>query len=893
MADELSSKYSHAEIEERIYKWWEAAGYFEAEDRSTKPPYCIVLPPPNVTGSLHMGHALDHTLQDVLIRWKRMCGFNALWLPGTDHAGIATQNVVEKMLRKEGKNRHDLGREAFVERVWEWKEQYGGRIIEQMRRLGDSCDWSRLAFTLDENLSRAVRKVFVDLYRKKTIYRGQRLINWCSRCETALSDLEVDHKEVKGTMWEIAYPLEGTKESLVVATTRPETLLGDTALCVHPEDERYKHLVGKRVLLPLTKRKITVIQDSYVDREFGSGVVKITPAHDFNDYEIGQRHRLEAINILTESGKLSETAGNDYKGLTVKEAREKVLNDLKSQNLLRNERDHVHSVGHCSRCQTVIEPFLSSQWFVKAEHLAGPARRVAETGTVMFEPESWTKTYLHWMSIIQDWCISRQLWWGHRIPAWYCSKCDEITVSEKDPSACQKCKSTEIRQDEDVLDTWFSSALWPFSTMGWPHESESQMTFYPTNVLVTGHDIIFFWVARMIMMGLEFKKDVPFRVVYIHGLIRDAQGQKMSKSLGNSADPVDLIERNGADALRFTLLAQVASGRDLKFSEQRLEGYRNFMNKIWNATRFSLSALKDFSVPEEGVESLPSKNDLSRADQWITYKLQLVEKTVEEALEGYRFSDAVNSIYSFVWHDFCDWYLEFIKPIIYGPSSSEKGATQLVLAQTLNRILRLLHPFIPFITEELYQKLPIRSEALIVARYPNVVNDALWLSVGSEQAARELEIIKEVIVALRNIRGENRISPASNITARLAPSNGELQKILGENKKAIMKLGSLETCDIGTVESLSKCAVSTVILGSERIEVVVPLEGLVNFEEEISRINKAIDKAQKDISSINKKLQNENFLKNAPEEIVEADRLQLEKLKQSVQSFRESLHRLQ
>lgn len=633
MSEQLNDRYNPSEVESKTYQWWESSGFFKAEDKSTKPPFSIILPPPNVTGFLHMGHALDHTIQDLMIRWKRMKGFNALWLPGTDHAGIATQTVVERELKKEGITRHQLGREKFVEKVWEWKHQYGNRITQQMRRLGNSCDWDRLTFTLDEGVSEAVRKVFVSLYKKDWIYRGQRLVNWSGPLETAISDLEVEFKQVKGFLYHISYPLEDGSGSLTVATTRPETLLGDSAVCVHPDDERYKHLIGKNVLLPLTKRKIKIIADTYVDPTFGSGVVKITPAHDFNDYKIGKTHHLEFINILNKKTELNENAG-PYQGLKVADARKKVIEDLKAQNLLVKEEPYVNSVGHCSRSGAVVEPFLSEQWFVKTDKLAVPAQRVVESGTIRFEPESWTKTYLHWMNIIEDWCISRQLWWGHRIPAWHCEKCSHITVSETTPAACEKCQNTGLRQDEDVLDTWFSSALWPFSTMGWPKDNETQKTFYPTSTLVTGHDIIFFWVARMIMMGLEFKKDVPFRTVYIHGLIRDSQGRKMSKSLGNSIDPVDMIEKHGADALRFTLLAHLFSGKDLKFSEQRLEGYRNFMNKIWNATRFALSNLQDFEVPKEGIKALPSKANLSLFDQSLISKLQIVEKTVDEALEN-------------------------------------------------------------------------------------------------------------------------------------------------------------------------------------------------------------------------------------------------------------------
>lgn len=889
---ELSDRYSPAEVEKRLYNWWNEKGYFRAAEKSTKIPYSVILPPPNVTGQLHLGHALNHTIQDCLVRWKRMSGFNVLWLPGSDHAGIATQSVVERELKKEGKSRQELGREKFVARTWDWKKEYGGRIIEQMQRLGDSCNWDRQMFTLDEGPSKAVRKVFVDLYNKGLIYKGLRLINWSPQLESAISDLEVEYKEIKGSMYHIKYPLADGSGYLEVATTRPETLLGDTAVAVHPQDERYAALIGKQVSLPLTSRQIPVIADDYVDQAFGSGVVKITPAHDFNDYAVGQRHNLPLLNILNKNGTLNEHAGK-YKGLKVQEARKQILTDLEAAGLLLKVEAHVHQVGHCSRSGGVAEPFLSEQWFVKTAPLASAAKRVVESGTVVFEPESWTKTYLHWMDIIQDWCISRQLWWGHRIPAWNCSKCGKITVSETDPTACAHCGNTTIHQEEDVLDTWFSSALWPFSTMGWPEETELQKTFYPTSVLVTGFDIIFFWVARMIMMGLEFKKDVPFRTVYIHGVIRDSQGKKMSKSLGNAEDPVQLIEEYGADALRYTLMAQIAGGRDLKFSIQRLEGYRNFMNKLWNASRFALIGLKDFNIPQEGTSALPLKSEMSDPDQWLIFKLGQVEKEVDEALKTYRFSDAANALYSFVWNTFCDWYIEFTKPILAeGSSAPEKRATQLVMAQVLNRIVRLMHPFAPFITEEIYQKLPIRGEALIVDAYPTVKSDKALLALGSEEVATELDLVREVITALRNIRGENRIKPGVKILARLAPTEAKAQKILGANKSSIMTMARLESCDIGEAGDLAKCAVQPVLIGGMAVDVIVPLEGLVDIEEEVKRIGKTIEKLKREVASLTQRLSDKNFVANAPEEIVANGKAQLEESRKQIQTLESALARL-
>ncbi len=909
-----STRYNPADVETRIYAMWEKAGYFKAAEKSKKPPFSIILPPPNVTGQLHMGHALDHTIQDLLIRWKRMSGFNALWLPGTDHAGIATQMVVERELKKDvdgkkGQTRHEIGREKFVEKIWEWKHQYGDRIYEQMRRLGDSCDWERATFTLDDGVSKSVRKVFVDLHKRGLIYRGKRLVNWSGPLETAISDLEVEHRDTKGTLFHLAYEVEGVKNAdgtplkLVLATTRPETLLGDTAVAVHPEDERYKKLIGKRAKLPLTDRTIPIIADTYVDKDFGTGAVKITPAHDFNDYQVGVRHKLQMINILNKNGTLNENGGK-FKGLKVQEARKQVLVALKEGEFLVKEEPHQHSIGYCERSGAVVEPMLSDQWFVRMSQMATAARHVVENGSIQFEPESWTKTYLHWMSIIEDWCISRQIWWGHRIPVWTC-EAGHTTVAEIDPTECTTCLSKNIKQDEDVLDTWFSSALWPFSTMGWPGENgqptELQKTFYPTDVLVTGHDIIFFWVARMIIMGMEFKKDVPFRKVYLHGLIRDASGRKMSKSTGNALDPVELIEKYGADALRFTILAQIASGRDLKFSETRLEGYRNFMNKIWNATRFALAALEDFEVPREGTKAVPPKSELSVADKWIVWETQNAMKLVDEHMAQHRFSDAANTLYHFVWNEFCDWYLEFVKPVIYTDARTgeaakstpgERKATQLVLAQTLNRIMRLLHPFTPFITEEIYSKLPIKSNACIIDVYPTVKNDKEWLSIGTAAAAFEMGVVKEVITAIRNIRGENQIKPGILLNIRLAPADDRVQKILGANKSAICRIARVDRCDIGEAGNLAKCAVTPVRFQGAAVDVIIPLEGVVDLGEEVKRIEKTIEKIQKDIGVLTGKLSNEAFMKNAPEDLVAADRTLLEEHKARLSRLQDSLTRL-
>lgn len=889
----LPDRYNPADVEARIYKWWEDGSYFSADDKSTKPPYCIIMPPPNVTGFLHLGHAMDHYMQDCLIRFKRMSGFNALWLPGTDHAGIATQSVVEKELAKEKLTRTGLGREAFVAKIWEWKHQYGDRIYTQMRRLGNSCDWSRATFTLDDGVSLAVRKVFSDLYKKGWIYRGKRLVNWSGALETAISDLEVEHRDVKGSLWHIRYPLEnptGEISYLIVATTRPETLLGDTALCVHPEDERYQNLVGQKVRLPLTQRLIPIIADSYVDPKFGSGVVKITPAHDFNDYKVGVTHRLPMISILDQRSRTNENAG-PYKGLSVQEARKRVLADLTAQGLLDKEEPHNLSVGHCSRTGVVVEPYLSEQWFVKTELLSVPAQRAVQSGTTQIDPESWTKVYLHWMNIIEDWCISRQLWWGHRIPAWHCTSCKGVTVSESDPTHCSSCNSTSIEQDPDVLDTWFSSALWPFSTLGWPKQSEALKTFYPTSALVTGNDILFFWVARMMMMGLEFVRDVPFRKVLLHGMIRDSQGRKMSKSLGNSVDPVEILDRHGSDALRFSFLAHIHSGRDFKFSEARVEGYRNFMNKIWNASRFALQNLQDFESPSQGIGALPQRGHLSPFDQWILRKLAHTESVVEEAMEQDRLSDAATALYQFVWYELCDWYIELSKPILQAQPSPERSATQLVLAQVLNRALRLLHPFAPFITEEIYQKIPLRSQACITATYPNPILDKDLLALGSEAAAFAVDLTREVITSIRNIRGENRISPAVKINVRLSPNNDRTQKILGENRQVIQSLGRVEDLQIGEEGNLAKCAVARVQAEDCTVTVVVPLEGLVDLQAEVARLQKQLEKLEKETASLAGRLNNENFVKNAAPEVVETDRKTLEINRQQIRSMRESLER--
>lgn len=888
MTTGLSDRYSPIDVEKNIYNFWMENSYFSSENRSTKPPYSITLPPPNVTSHLHIGHALDFAIQDVLIRWKRMSGFNAMWMPGADHAGIATQTVVEKQIWKEEKrSRFDVGRKAFLEKVWKWKEKYGDQIVEQSKAMGFSLDWDRMRFTLDEKSNHAVLQVFVKLYKEGLIYQGTKLVNWSPKLQSAISDLEVDHQEQKASIWHIKYPLKNSNEYVVVATTRPETLLGDTAVAVNPEDERYKHLIGKEVKLPLTERCIKVIADEYVDKDFGSGVVKITPAHDFNDYEVGKRHQLEVLNILNPDATLNEQTGN-YQGLNTIEARKRLLTDLEEQGLIEKVEDHTLKTPLCSRTGCVVEPYLSKQWFVKIESLAKPAKNVVESGTVSFEPESWTKVYLHWMNNIEDWCISRQLWWGHRIPVFYCKDCNHCDASVEAITECGSCKSTNIYQDEDVLDTWFSSSLWPFSTLGWPEDTEALKTFYPNDCLVTGPDIIFFWVARMIMMGLHFQRDVPFRKVYLHGIVRDSQGRKMSKSLGNGIDPQEVVKKEGADALRYTLFTQIQGGKDLKFSTQRLETYRNFMNKIWNAARFSLSCIEGLDCQTD----LPNSQQLNSADKWILFKLKECIDKVNIALTDYRFSEAAFALYQFTWNHLCDWYLEFIKPIVYGENTPEKQATQRVLVESLSSCIRLLHPFIPFITEEIYQKLPNKKDACIIDQYPNLKNSSNLLSLADEKTAQELDIVKDTISAIRNIRGENRIKQAEKILCYLQPSSTYLQSLLAENKDFILRLAGLSECHIIEEIDKQKCAVSLLTIDNGNIEVVIPLSGLVDFAEEIKRIQKSIDKNNKEIEGLQRKLSNDRFISNAPKEVVEADKNRLQQLKTGQTALEQSLARL-
>ena len=883
MADrELAKAYEPKAVEEKWYREWETGGFFHARVPSDKEPYSIVIPPPNITGVLHMGHALNNTLQDILCRWKRMSGCNVLWMPGTDHAGIATQNVVERQLAAEKKDRHDLGREAFIERVWKWKAESGGQIIGQLKRLGASCDWERERFTMDEGLSKAVRTVFVKLYNDGLIYRDNRLINWCPRCHTALSDIEVEHEDKKGHLWHIRYPVVGEPSRfMVVATTRPETMLGDAAVAVHPEDERYQSLVGKKVILPLINREIPIIADEYVDREFGTGVVKITPAHDFNDFEVGLRHSLDKINVLDESG-IINSAGHQYEGLDRFAARTRIVAELEEAGLLEKIDDHPMSVGGCYRCKTVVEPYLSLQWYVKVGPLAERALAAVKDGRTRILPKQWENTYYDWMENIRDWCISRQIWWGHRIPAWFCDHCGEITVSMEDPTKCAKCGSDELRQETDVLDTWFSSALWPFSTMGWPDQTAELKTFYPTSCLVTGFDILFFWVARMMMMGLHFMDEVPFRDVYIHALVRDAHGQKMSKSKGNVIDPLTVIDQYGTDAFRFTLAAFAAQGRDIKLAEERISGYRNFCNKVWNAARFTLMNLEGFQPSGGNIEEL----QLSEGDKWILHRLNEAARETNAALESYRFNDAAMTLYQFTWSEFCDWYLELSKKDLYGEDPQRKATVQHVLCYTLEQLLRLLHPFMPFITEEIWQALPTAqgAETIMLAEYPAPLAERSF-----PEAAANMERVMAVISGIRNIRGEMEVPPSREIAVILSCGSAESLKLMKHNEAAIIGLARVSDLAIG--QGIEKPEDASIQVAGD-VQIYVPLKGLVDVEAEEQRLLKEIAKMDKEIELFSKKLSNPSFVDRAPADVVAKEREKLTDVTSKKQVLEESLQKI-
>lgn len=848
----MDKVYNPHEIEVRWYKLWIEKGYFVADNTSENPHFSMVIPPPNVTGSLHMGHALNNTLQDIVTRFKRMAGFNTLWVPGMDHAGIATQNVVEREIAKEGLNREMLGREKFVERVWEWKEQSGGAIIEQLKRLGSSCDWSRERFTMDEGLSRAVREVFVRLYNEGLIYRDNYIINWCPRCKTALSDLEAEHEETGGFLYHIRYPLADGDGYLTVATTRPETMFGDTAVAVNPDDERYKKFIGKYVILPIAEKKIPVIGDAYVDTSFGTGVLKVTPAHDLNDFEIGKRHGLEVVKVMDDEGRMNKHAVH-YDGMDRFECRDKAVEELKQKGLLEKLEPYALGVGKCYRCKTVVEPSLSLQWFLKMKPLAEPAIEAVRNHKVRIIPEMWEKVYFEWMENIRDWCISRQIWWGHRIPVWYCDACNSTYVSVEDLNTCEVCKG-ELRQESDVLDTWFSSGLWPFTTLGWPEHTKDLKTYYPTSLLITGFDILFFWVARMIMMGLRFMGDVPFREVYIHALVRDAEGKKMSKSKGNVIDPLTMIDQYGTDAFRFSLTMMAAQGRDILLSEERIEGVRNFVNKIWNASRLTLSLLENVSdVPSEGMSTfLP--------DRWIRSRAQKVIREVTESIDTYKFNEVATILYNFIWHEFCDWYLELIKPNLYGKVRIfDDTITRRELYRTLLDILKLMHPVMPFITEEIYQKLPDNPcESIMISPFPVFDENEV-----DEESESEMDLIMGIIDVIRNIRGETGIAPNVKIEAILR-ANGHTP-LLQEYEFYIKELAKVEHLSFTTDRAPEKAAIGIY----KDVEIFVPIKDLIDVPKELARIEKELSKINGELERLFNKLNNTSFLEKAPSEVIE------------------------
>jgi valyl-tRNA synthetase len=857
---DLPKGYTPKLVEDRWRDFWEESRCFspDLDDPAVNGVYSIVIPPPNVTGNLHMGHALNLTLQDVLCRHARQLGKQVLWVPGEDHAGISTQNVVEKRLASEGKTRHDVGREAFIERVWEWKEEYGDNIRGQIKAMGASVDWTRERFTLDEGLSRAVRQIFVRLYNDGLIYKGQYIVNWCNRCFTALADDEVEHSPQKTHLWFIRYPLEDGSGHLTIATTRPETMLGDTAVAVHPDDERHQDFIGKKVRLPLLDRLIPVIADKYVDREFGTGVLKVTPAHDFNDWHIGHAHNLEFIQVINDEGRMNEAAG-PYCGLSKEEARARVAADLDALGLLREVRDYENNVGHCYRCQSFIEPHMSLQWFVSVKPLAEKARGAVPGLTRIF-PATWLKTYYHWMDNIRDWCISRQIWWGHRIPAWTCDSCNKLLVLEDAPDTCPNCGGTKFSQEQDVLDTWFSSALWPFSTLGWPDDTPELRRFYPTNVLVTGFDILFFWVARMMMFGLYSMKEIPFHHVYLHALVRDASGRKMSKSTGNVINPLDMIDKYGTDSLRFTLTAFAAMGRDIRLSEERIEGYRHFMNKIWNASRFALMNLDGAAPAFRDPAAIAGPHH-----RWILHRLEALKKEQLSAIAEYRFNDAAQTLYKFFWNEFCDWYLELIKPDMQA-GGQRKATAQFVLWTVLRESLILLHPIAPYITSEVWNFLPGSEDEpnLALVRFP-VIRDA---AAYTEDAAR-MEMAQQVIVAVRTIRAELNISPSAKLSALIRPVDAAAALALEEQREMLMVLARLDTLDIDASAQAPKVSASQVACGNE---IIVPLTGAVDFAAEIARLDRELAKIAKEYGALSGKLDNPQYAAKAPAEVVERDR---------------------
>nr|WP_308692158.1 valine--tRNA ligase [uncultured Terrisporobacter sp.] len=878
----LSKTYDPKDFEKRLYDEWLDKGYFKSSPNPDKKPFCIVLPPPNITGQLHMGHALDHTLQDVLIRWKRMDGYEALWQPGTDHASIATEvKVCERIKEQEGKTKYELGREEFLNRAMDWRNEFGRKIVDQMKQLGDSCDWDRERFTMDEGCNEAVTEFFVKLYEKGQIYRGNRIINWCPDCKTTLSDAEVEHEEKAGNFYHIKYFLKDSDEFLEIATTRPETMLGDTGIAVNPEDERYAHLVGKTAILPLVGRELPIVADDYVDKDFGSGAVKMTPAHDPNDFGVGQRHNLEEINVMNEDGTMNELAGK-YQGMDRYECRKQLMQDLEEAGYVIAIKDHPHSVGTCYRCHTVIEPRLSEQWFVKMDELAKPAIDILKSKELQFVPERYDKTYLQWLENIRDWCISRQLWWGHQIPAYYCQECGEVIVAKEKPEAC-KCGCTDLKQDEDVLDTWFSSALWPFSTLGWPHNTEELEYYYPTNVLVTGYDIIFFWVVRMAFAGMFCMNEKPFDHVLIHGLVRDSQGRKMSKSLGNGIDPLEVIDQYGADALRFMLVTGNSPGNDMRFYMERVEAARNFANKLWNASRFVF-----MNIDEEimnGVTRESVEDNLTIADKWIISRANNVVKEVIDNMDKFDLGIAAQKIYDFAWTEYCDWYIEIVKPRLYGDDVEAKKAALYTLTYVLETILKLLHPYMPFITEEIYTYLPTAEGSIVIAQWPHYKEED---NMASEEEMMELAM--DGIRNIRNARAEMDVPPSKKAKVIIVPAEGK-KSAIEATKEYFVTLASASMVEIAeTEENIPEDAVSVVINGAK---IFIPLDELVDFEKEKERLTKEKAKLEGEIKRVNGKLSNQGFLAKAPESLVNEEKAKKEKFEEMMKSVLERLENIE
>jgi valyl-tRNA synthetase len=880
-SDQLDKGYEPAGIEKKWYAYWLDNGFFKAEDTSDKKSFSIVIPPPNVTGVLHMGHALNNVVQDIMCRYRRLLGYNVLWMPGTDHAGIATQNVVERDLAAKGLTRDQVGREEFIKHVWKWREKSGGAIINQLKRLGASCDWDRERFTMDEGLSDAVRKVFVRLYKEELIYQGQYIINWCPRCKTALADLEVEHEEEDAYLYYIRYPFVNKKQGLTVATTRPETMFGDTAVAINPLDERFKDLAQKEVRLPLTDRVIPIIKDDYVDIQFGTGALKVTPAHDPNDFNLGEKHGLEKLKVIDDDGQMLDSAG-EFKGLDRFECRQRAVEALTEQGLLVKKEPLKHSVGHCYRCRTVVEPSISKQWFVKVAPLAKKASDAVRSGRTKIIPEIWSKTYFEWMDNIRDWCISRQIWWGHRIPVWKCSDCNAVIVEETDPTLCPTCGSKQIVQETDVLDTWFSSALWPFSTMGWPENTDLLKTFYPTNVLVTGFDILFFWVARMMMMGTHFMDEVPFDDVYIHALVRDEHGKKMSKSKGNVIDPLKVIDEYGADAFRFTLAAFAAQGRDVKMSESRVEGYRHFVNKLWNASRFALMHITK-------NDTLIDSKKLSLAEKWILSRCAHTSFLVKQGIENYKFNEAASAVYQFVWHEFCDWFLETAKPALYEKEGVQRRDTaRSVLSKVLEDILIMLHPFMPFVTEEIYNILPATKGSVMAACFP--YDKKAYEANRNEAVEADMDFIFGLISGIRNIRSEMNIQPSMKVKVLAHTADKKEKIIIAENKSIISNLAALESfyfCEADVIPSSSAASVT----GNTTCFVL--LEGVIDFDKEIARLEKELEKNTKELLAVQKRLNNESFLEKAPEQVIQKVKNQHGDLEEKNNLLKENLERMQ